>query len=105
MTTLGVLDGLGSKSNLIYWERVLKNIECQIEGKKEYEMSLEEAYLYPLWLLASSEFIFSPLRRELAIKQDNSKLLDYGYSNLVKFSEEILTTECNYRMLWLCKRF
>lgn len=93
MTTLGLLDGLGSKSNLIYWGRVLENIEYQIEDKKEYEMSLEEAYLYPLWLLASSEFIFSLLRRELAIKQDNAKSLDYSYSNLVKFSEQILTPE------------
>ena len=47
MTTLGLLDGFGSKSNLIYWGRVLENIERQIEDKKEYEMSLEEAYLYP----------------------------------------------------------
>ena len=29
----------------------------------------------------------------MAIKQDNAKSLDYSYSNLVKFSEQILTPE------------
>lgn len=93
MATLGLLDGFGSKSNLIYWGRILENIGSQIEDKKEYEMSLDDAIFYPLWLLASSEFIFSLLRREMAIKQDKEKLLDSGYSQLVEFSKQVLTPE------------
>lgn len=91
MTELGLLDGIGSKSNLIYWSRVLDNIENQIEISKEYEMSLDDALCYPLWLLASSEYIFSLIRRKIAISQDKGKLLDSPYSELVKKSQEFLS--------------
>jgi hypothetical protein len=87
MTVLGVLDGLGSKSNVIYWRRALDNIETQLESTKEYEKDLESALYYPLWLLACSELRFFLLRRRLAIKKDQEKMLDAKYSQLVKESK------------------
>ncbi|WP_217520106.1 hypothetical protein [Vibrio metschnikovii] len=95
MTVLGILDGLGSKSNLIYWGRVLDNIETQIESTKEYEKDLENALYYPLWLLACSEYVFSLLRRRLAIKQDQEKILDAKYSELVKKSKEHISSDAH----------
>jgi hypothetical protein len=86
------LDGISSKSNLIYWGRVLSNIENEIETSKEYEMNLDEALCYPLWLLAASEYVFSLIRRKIGIICDKGQSLDYPYGKLVKESQCLLST-------------
>ena len=61
MEGIGLIDGLSSKSNSIFWQRHIDYLESQIEALEEYKLPFDFAHNYFAWLLLVSEYIFLSL--------------------------------------------
>lgn len=98
MEGIGLIDGLSSKSNSIFWQRHIDYLESQIEALEEYKLQFDFAHNYFAWLLIAAEYTFYEIRRKAAFDNNNPKYFDNGYADLVKYSKNILS-EKSHRSL------